>query len=138
MSTRIIINTLGYAGLIPFVVPAFLSGFDTGYNDIAILTAETYAFGIICFLTGSWWGMSYAPGKRLPIILSNVYFVIAFLLMLFAPTWWSFAAAILLISIFILERNKALFPVFQGHYRKMRAILTLFSSGSMLLLHFAQ
>lgn len=138
MSARIIINTLGYAGLIPFLVPALLVAFGTGYSDIAILTAETYAFGIICFLTGSWWGMASGPGYRIAIILSNIYFIIAFLLMLLVPNWWSFSAAILLIGIFILERNSSILPELQGFYRKMRAILTLFSSGSMLLIHLAR
>ena len=86
MSARIIINTLGYAGLIPFIIPAILVVVATGDTDIAILVAETYAFGIICFLTGSWWGMASGPGNRVIIVQSNVYFIIAFLLMMLAPT----------------------------------------------------
>ena len=138
MSARIIINTLGYAGLIPFIIPAILVVVATGDTDIAILVAETYAFGIICFLTGSWWGMASGPGNRVVIVLSNVYFIIAFLLMLFAPGWWSLAASILLIGIFGLEQKRSLFPALEGYYRNMRAILTLFSSGSMLVIHLAR
>lgn len=138
MSARCIIRTLGYAGLIPFIIPAVLVATNSAYSDFAIQVAEIYAFGIICFLTGSWWGMSCSNDNRTLIVLSNVYFVTAFLLLFFAPLWWSFAAFILLISIFSLEQKKSLFPLLPTFYRQMRAILTLFSSGSMLLIHIAR
>ena len=55
MSTRFITRTLGYLGLIPFIIPAILIATNSGYSDFAIKIVEIYAFGIICFLTGSWW-----------------------------------------------------------------------------------
>jgi len=138
MSARLVINTLGYAGLIPFMVPAILVTVDSGYTDIAILIAETYAFAIICFLTGSWWGTACGTGNQVIIVLSNIYFIIAFLLMMFTPGWWSLAASVLLIGIFGLEQNRSLFPALERYYRNMRAILTLFSSGSMMVIHLAR
>jgi len=138
MSARLVVNTLGYAGLIPFIVPAIMVTVDSGYTDIAILIAETYSFAIICFLTGSWWGMACGTGNRVVIVLSNVYFVTAFLLMVITPGWWSLAASVLLIGIFGLEQNRSLFPALEQYYRTMRAILTLFSSGSMMVIHLAR
>jgi hypothetical protein len=138
MSARLVINTLGYAGLIPFMLPAILVTVGSDYTDIAILIGETYSFAIICFLTGSWWGMASGTGNRVIIILSNVYFIIAFLLMMLTPSWWSLAASVLLIGIFGLEQNRSLFPALERYYRNMRAILTLFSSGSMMVIHLAR
>ena len=137
MSTRSIIIVLGYAGLIPFVIPAVLVATSSGYTDLAIVIAETYAFGIICFLTGSWWGTASRADSRSVILLSNIYFVTAFLIMFLTPAWWSFAASILLVGIFALEQIDSLFPSLPHYYRKMRSILTLISGSSMLIIHFA-
>lgn len=138
MSARNIIHTLGYAGLIPFIIPAVLVATSSGYTDLAVLVAEIYAFGIICFLTGSWWGMASKADSRTVILLSNVYFITAFLLLFLTPAWWSFAASILLIGIFALEQIDSLFPSLPHYYRQMRAILTLISGSSMLIIHFAR
>jgi hypothetical protein len=135
MSVSSIIRTLGYSGLIPFVIPAILVATNSGYSDIATQVAETYAFGIICFLTGSWWGMSSTTEIRVLIFLSNIYFVLAFLILFLAPAWWSLAASVLLIGIFALEQKKSLFPPLPHFYRQMRAILTIISSGSMFVIH---
>ena len=138
MSAHSIIKTLGYAGLIPFVIPAILVTFDIYDSAFATLVAETYAFGIICFLTGSWWGMASAPGNKVVIMLSNVYFLVAFLILLLAQQWWSLAASILLVGIFGLEWSRSLFPALSDEYRKLRAILTLVSSASILAIHLAR
>jgi len=135
MSTRFITRTLGYLGLIPFIIPAILVATNSGYSDFAIKIVEAYAFGIICFLTGSWWGMASLNNNRVLIFLSNVYFVAAFLLLFFAPLWWSLAASVLLIGIFALEQKQSLFPPLPQFYRQMRAILTVLSSSSMLVIH---
>lgn len=138
MSARSIIRTLGYLGLIPFIIPAILVATNSDQADLAIQVAEAYAFGIICFLTGSWWGMSSSNDNRALILLSNFYFLTAFLLLFLAPLWWSFSASVLLISIFALEQRKALFPPLPQFYRQMRATLTVLSSGSMLVIHIAR
>lgn len=138
MSNTPIMKALGYAGLIPFVFPAIVVMSNMGNSDTAILIAETYAFGIICFLTGSWWGMAAGPGNRAVIVLSNVYFLIAFLVLLLAHEWWTISASILLIGIFGLEWNKSLFPNLSSGYRHLRAILTLFSGISMFAIHLAR
>lgn len=136
-SPRIALQWLGYAGLIPFVVPAIMVMIGAEHAEIFAKAAEIYAFGIICFLTGSWWGMALSPLSPRPVILSNLFFLIAFGLFLFARETWGLAAAILLMSIFFAEQNAALFPVFPAHYRKMRRSLTLVASASMLCVHFA-
>lgn len=138
MSARNIIHALGYAGLIPFIIPAALVVTSSSYTDFAVVIAETYAFGIICFLTGSWWGMASRTDSGAVILLSNIYFITAFLIIFLTPAWWSFAASILLVGIFALEQIDSLFPSLPHYYRKMRSILTLISGSSMLIIHFAR
>ena len=82
--------------------------------------------------------MAFRGSQQTVVILSNVCFVIAFTVLLFAPQWWSLAAAILLIGMFILEQTRYLFASFPGYYRIMRATLTLVASASMMLVHFAR
>ena len=136
MTYRNIVYSLGYAGLLPFVLPAILVAGQSNYANLAAIVAGVYAFGIICFLTGSWWGMARESNRAI-ILLSNLYFLVAFLLFLAAPSWWSLGASVLLIGIFALEQSPALFPPTAGYYRTMRAILTLVSSAAMLVIHFA-
>ncbi len=137
MSSKPVINTLGYAGLIPFVVPALL--IVSGSTHAMLLTEliEAYAFGIICFLTGSWWGMGLKPGKRITLMLSNFYFLIAFFIYVFAPGVWMPMAAIILLCIFMTERISTLFPGFVSGYHRMRAMLTLVASASVIAVSFA-
>ena len=135
MTVRGTINTLGYAGLLPFVIAAGLVASGSVYSETAGLIAGSYAFGIICFLTGSWWGMNWAQGNPLVILLSNLYFLLAFLALALFPGWWPLASALLLVTIFVTESTKSLFPTLSVSYRKMRAILTLVSAGSMLSTH---
>lgn len=137
MPVRSIIHALGYTGLIPFVIPAALVVAGSGYADFAVLIAEAYAFGIICFLTGSWWGMAYTADRRRLLLISNIYFITAFVLLFLIPAWWSCAAAILLIGIFALEQIDFLFSSLPQYYRKMRATLTLISGSSMFIIYFA-
>jgi len=135
ISSQLITWALGLVGLIPFVIPAFLVVAGSGHADLSASIAETYAFGIICFLTGSWWGMALTPGHRAALLLSNLYFLAAFFIFLFALPWWPLAAAVLLIGIFVAELNTSLFPAFPDHYRNMRMALTLIASVSMLAIH---
>jgi hypothetical protein len=136
-SSQRVINTLGYAGLIPFVVPALLIIFGSEHSQFLTSLAGSYAFGIICFLTGSWWGMGLLPGSRPALLLSNLYFLIAFFIFLFEVDVWALAAAVLLIGIFLAEQRSSLFPEFPASYRVMRTMLTLIASTSMLTIHLA-
>jgi hypothetical protein len=136
MPVQNVVNALGYAGLIPFVASAALVTSGSAYAETAGHIADLYAFGIICFLAGSWWGMNCANGNRAVILLSNIYFVLAFLILTLTPGWWPLAASILLIAIFATESNKSLFPGLSAAYRKMRSLLTLISAGSMFSIHF--
>jgi hypothetical protein len=137
MSAPSVIRLLGYLGLIPFVVPAVLAAFNSDLSGTAIQVAETYSFGIICFLTGSWWGLSCSSNNRALILFSNFYFLVAFFLLLKFPLWWPLTASLLLMSIFALELKTSLFPSLPHFYRQMRGTLTILSSASMMFIHIA-
>ena len=136
-STQRVANSLGYAGLIPFIVPAAMIATNSEHSAFLVSFTGAYAFGIICFLTGSWWGMALAPGLRFALLLSNVCFLIAIFVFLFASQVWSIAAAVLLIGIYVAEQHSSLFSEFPKAYRKMRAVLTLLASLSMLAIQIA-
>ena len=135
--TRPVIQLLGIAGLIPFVAAALLVFLDSQYATLMRSLGEAYAFGIICFLCGSWWGMVLNSGPRWTLVLSNAYMLIAFFVFMLARDWWPLAAAILLMSILVTELNGAKFPALANHYRKLRSILSMVASASMLTLHMA-
>ena len=128
---------LGYAGLIPFVIPALVVVIDSEHSTLALRIAEAYAFGIISFLTGSWWGMALSRGAGKALLLSNLYFLVGLLIFVFALQWWALAAAILLMSIYFAEQTSPVFSDLESRYRKMRGILTMVASASMLTLHLA-
>jgi len=136
-SSRQVANLLGIAGLIPFVAPAALVAIGSENAELYRRIGEVYAFGIICFLTGSWWGMSLKRENGRALLLSNLYFLAAFFVFLFAAQWWSLAAAVLLMSLFFAENSGSLFPDLDAHYRKLRAILTMVAGVSMLTLYLA-
>lgn len=127
---------LGYAGLIPFVLPVLLLAFGLSNQPWLLTFSQAYAFGIVCFLAGSWWGLALPSNSSLLMALSNGYFLLALVLYLFAPRWWSLAAALLLICIFLTERTAVFMTLLSQSYRRMRAILTLVAATSMLSLQF--
>ena len=129
---------LGYAGLIPFVVPAFLIATVSPYSEMSMAIIQIYAFGIISFLTGSWWGWGLSSGKAGLLLLSNLYFLSALFVFVMADHWWPLASAILFFSIFLAEKTSSLFGDLPQHYQKIRIILTMIASLSMLVTHLAK
>jgi protein-S-isoprenylcysteine O-methyltransferase Ste14 len=129
-----IANLLGYAGLLPFVVPALLVVGGSQYSDLCRSIAGTYAFGIIGFLAGSWWGRALSPGSGALLALSNGIFLLALLCFLLVPQWWALVAALLLFAMYLTERNTALLSDLGDGYRRLRRNLTLVAGCSMLAL----
>lgn len=128
---------LGYAGLLPFVIPALVAVSGSSYTETAATVAGVYAFGIIAFLAGSWWGLglSASPGK-LPW-LSNLYFLLALACFVLLPRWWPLGSALLLFGMLLIEHRSTSMPAFDSSYRDLRRNLTLVAAASMLTLQFA-
>lgn len=128
---------LGFAGLIPFVVPAAMAVTGVGDTALAQGIGEVYALAIIAFLSGSWWGMGLPRRHGGLLLLSNLYFLLALGIYLFAGQWWALAAAALLAVLFFIETGSRWFTDLEPGYRTMRAALTAIAGASMLTLHFA-
>jgi hypothetical protein len=136
-SLKTVVYVLGIAGLIPFVIPAVFSVFESEYPVLLAQIADDYAFGIISFLTGSWWGLALTSKSKSAFLVSNILFLVAFVCYLFAYSWWPLAAALILASIYFLEQHTMMFTVMSHQYRNFRALLTLVASSSMLVMFIA-
>ena len=132
LAARRTVYSLGLAGLIPFVVPALVLVLHHEQSALAQHIVNVYAFGIICFLCGTWWGMALREGNRRALLLSNLIFLIAFFGFFILPHWWALMACLLLVSLFIIELNTSIIPAFSSDYRTLRATLTLVAGASML------
>ncbi len=128
---------LGYGGLVPFVVPAILIVAGVGPLPILLWVFNAYAFGIVAFLTGSWWGMALQSGSRRALVMSNLYFLAAAAVFVFAPAWWPLIAAVLLVALYLAEQHSSLLPPASPAYRGLRAQLTVVASLSLLAVQFA-
>lgn len=129
---------LGIAGLVPFLGPAMLLTLGLGPQAQMTSLINAYAFGIVCFLCGSWWGIGLERAGSALLVASNLVFLLAFTAYLFLPNWWPLGAALLLALIYLGENHSRLSPPFPVHYRTMRALLTLLAGLSMLLVHAAR
>ena len=127
------IKILGYAGLIPFFGLAVLS-IVLSDNILVIDSLALYAFGIFTFLCGAWWPTAdMQDAKFWRIVLSNVLFLTAFFAFLLLPNQWLAIGSVLFIIIWAMERFSSLIPKASPAYSKMRMILTLVASISMLI-----
>jgi len=127
------IKILGYAGLIPFFGLAVLS-IVLSDNILVIDSLALYAFGIFTFLCGAWWPTAdMQDAKFWRVVLSNVLFLTAFFAFLLLPNQWLAIGSVLFIIIWAMERFSSLIPKASPAYSKMRMILTLVASISMLI-----
>jgi len=136
MTLQRIMNCLGYAGLLPFVIPTVMIAIDSHYAPHLKELVELYSFGIVCFLTGSWWGLGLTTGSRGALILSNLIFLLAFFFYLYKTDAWALVAALILIVMFLYEQRISQLMKLPSSYRIMRATLTLVASVSMLAIYF--
>ena len=128
---------LGYGGLIPFVIPAILILANSPHAALLTTITSAYAFGIICFLCGSWWGLALKSKREYSLWLSNACFLLAFFVFSFAEQWWALAAAILLIILLITAHGAGLLSGLHEQYGKLRTQLTIIASASMLTVQLA-
>ena len=128
---------LGYGGLVPFFVPAILIVAGIGPLGTLLWLVNAYSFGIVCFLTGSWWGMALGANRWRALVMSNLYFLVAAGVFVFVPTWWPVVAAVLLIALYFAERDNNLLPPQDPAYRRLRLHLTVVASLSMFAVQFA-
>ena len=128
-------HLLGYAGLIPFVAVAVALILGVEHRLLSLSVINAYAFGIFCFLCGSWWGLGLPRDRREALVFSNLLFLVAFFVFSLASEWWPLTACLLLVALFVIEQSGRIVPFASAAYRRMRGLLTLIAAGSMLSVH---
>ena len=127
-----IVKILGYMGLLPFIGLAVLS-IIVNDNSFLVSALCIYAFGIFTFLCGAWWPTAdMQQAKFWRVLLSNVFFLLAFFSYLFVPELWLVIGAGLFIMLWAIERFSSLLPKPSKEYFRMRLNLTMVASLSML------
>lgn len=125
----------GLLGLLPFIAyPLYL----LLLSPVSSLIDEyyaTYALAIICFMMGTWWGQGLSENYK-PIIVSVLLFFTALLCYLLFFEYWLMVAGILLLLLFSLERYTTILQGPSVEYQKLRFILTLGTSTSLIVSYF--
>lgn len=136
--TRKEIQILGYLGLIPFVVLGVWPWIFAGQSDWVARALALYAFGILCFLLGSWWGIALLRNDANVSILSNLVFLVAAAgAVLLPPPVWFLLAAFLFLLLLVMERRLMIFNRQPVYYAKLRLHLSLAASASLLCNYWA-
>ncbi|GIU14981.1 MULTISPECIES: DUF3429 domain-containing protein [unclassified Shewanella] len=129
-------RSLGYAGLLPFIIAAIMSlaGWSLPWFNPEFAFVS-YSAIILSFLAGTLWGRAlflYAANLANLLILSNLYALLAWLALMLQQTM--VALVILAFGYFSLlgvEKNFQNLPV-NDEYQQMRTVLTSIA----LLTHF--
>lgn len=138
MSKYVLIAGLGYAGLLPFLIPVYLlfSGSVLPADDVVTLFLS-YSTVILAFLGGSLWGFGLASSRSLfsslLVVGSNLIALLAWaglLLGVFSPhaAVAGLAAGFVLVLLFELRFARFLFAesnvAVKHHYIDLRLTLT--------------
>ncbi len=126
------VRALGYAGLLPFVGLAAVAWLAPDLAERALDTLELYAFGIVAFLLGSWWGQSLLRPSPATSVLSNGLFLLALAALLFTGRLWLPICAVLLVLVWVAERHLEPSKDAAAWYRGLRLQLSVVAAVSLL------
>lgn len=131
MKTVTSIKSLGYGGLVPFVLLALVSGYTN--DPLAHQALGVYSFGILIFLAGSWWGIGLLRQNGLVLVVSNLVFLLAAgLFFVLSSVQWLWASSGLFVLLFMLEGRLSVFARQPAYYRALRRYLTVGVAASQL------
>ena len=119
-------------------MPLLISGgvaLGTGgrLSEVAFTALSSYALAIICFLSGSWWGIALLRRETAVVIMSNLVVVgawFAWLLLGSKPALLALACFLVLTA--IVEGVHPMFRPQPRYYRRLRLVLTGLAGGSLL------
>ena len=93
-----------------------------------------YAFGILCFLLGVWWGIGVMRGEPRILLYSNGLFLVLFTgKALLGLSGFMLLAALLFIAVLLLERKLPVFQRQPRYYAIMRSQLSVVAAASLLI-----
>lgn len=136
--TRKEIQILGYLGLIPFLGLGIWPWIFVDQSEWVARALALYAFGILCFLLGSWWGIALLRNDANISIISNIVFLVAAAgVLLLSPSAWFLLATFLFLLLLIMERRLVIFKRQPVYYATLRLNLSLAASAGLLMNYWA-
>jgi hypothetical protein len=127
-------RVLGWAGLLPFIGLPLAILLDPHH---AVLWGEimaSYALAIICFLVGVWWGIALIRRSVAALVLSNALVIVAFFgHVLLTVESFLLLCALLFPGTVIIERRLRLFRPQPAYYARLRILLTVVATASLLI-----
>lgn len=125
---------LGWAGLLPFLALSLGMLLLPAEASTAANLLAHYAFGILCFLLGTWWGIGVMRPDPSPLLWSNALFVALFLARaVLHDAYFMLAAALLFVVLLLLERRLAAFRRQPAYYVTLRTRLSLVAAATLML-----
>lgn len=125
---------LGWAGLLPFLALAATPLLVPATAATAAILLSHYAFGILCFLLGTWWGIGVMRGDVQPLLWSNGLFIALFIARsALQGASFMLAAALLFLVLLTVERRLAAFAAQPVYYAALRIRLSVVAAASLLL-----
>lgn len=125
---------LGWAGLLPFCLLPLVMLWQPDSTAVAGQLLSLYAFGILCFLLGIWWGIGVMRKAPLPLIYSNALFLVLLVTRVLADDRrFMPVAALLFVVLILMERSLAVFQRQPVYYATLRRRLSLVAALSLVL-----
>ncbi len=125
---------LGRAGLVPFIAAPILLLALPRQGALTCAILADYAFGIIAFLQGIWWGLGLIRRNAPALLASNALFLAAFAGHTLLPdSLFLVLAAMLLCITLAAERTQALFRPQPAYYAALRLQLTAVATIGLLV-----
>ena len=117
------IRVYGTLGLIPFIVPGIIV-LIAPETDWAVRALQLYAFGIVAYLTGTWW-LHPKPSETKAVIAGHGLFLLAFFSLLLWPAVFFVLAALLMMAVYLVEHLTEWVGQFEPAYQRVRRHLTM-------------
>jgi hypothetical protein len=103
------------------------------HQALCAQTLAAYSLGIICFLLGTWWGLTLIRRYTSALLMSNGLFLVTFASYILHDLQTFFmTSALLFIVLLLIERRHALFREQPVYYARLRALLSVTASLSLV------
>jgi hypothetical protein len=124
---------LGWGGLLPFFGLPVAMAIYPSHQALCAQTLAAYSLGIICFLLGTWWGLTLIRRHTSALLMSNGFFLVTFASYILHDLQTFFmTSALLFIVLLLIERRHALFREQPVYYARLRALLSVTASLSLV------
>jgi hypothetical protein len=124
---------LGAAGLLPFLGLPVAIAIDPHHQALWAQVLAAYSLGILCFLLGTWWGLTLIRRHTSALLMSNGLFLLTFASYVLQDLQTFFMiSALLFVALLLIERRHALFRFQPAYYARLRVVLSVTASLSLI------